>query len=124
MGMPLKRPPLQPRSRLAHEAAKWAAGQGSFAAYNIALFQAFFEHGRDIGDVTILQELAETLQLDGNSLRLSLQQGDFTAMVLADQEEAGEIGVRAVPAFAVDRQVLAAGVQTSSRLLELLASYL
>jgi predicted DsbA family dithiol-disulfide isomerase len=30
MNMPLKRPPIQPRSRLAHAAAKWADEQGCF----------------------------------------------------------------------------------------------
>lgn len=124
MQMPLKRPPVQPRSRLAHEAAKWAAGQNRFEEYNLALFRAFFEHGRDIGDIAILKDLAASLHLDAESLHRSLQAGDFTAMVLADENEAREIGVRAVPAFAVNRKVLAAGVQTTKRLRELLASHL
>ena len=124
MQMPLKRPPLQPRSRLAHEAAKWAAGQDRFEEYNIAIFRAFFEHGKDIGDIAILKGLAAALHLDAESLHLSLQNGDFTAMVLADENEAAQIGVRAVPAFAANRKVLAAGVQTGRRLRELLSSHL
>jgi hypothetical protein len=39
---------MQPRSRLAHQAAHWARGQGRFEDYNAAVFRAFFERGEDI----------------------------------------------------------------------------
>jgi predicted DsbA family dithiol-disulfide isomerase len=39
-------------------------------------------------------------------------------MVLADEHEAGQVGVRAVPAFVVNGKVQAAGVQTAERLHE------
>ena len=119
--MPLKKPPIQTRSRLAHEAAKWAGEQGCFEAYNIAIFRAFFEHGRDIGDIAILRDLAASLSLDPEALEDSLEKGAFTPMVLADGDEARRVGVRAVPAFAADGRVLAAGVQTAQRLRELLS---
>jgi len=121
MNMPLKKPSIQPRSRLAHEAAKWAGKQGRLEEYNLALFRAFFEHGKDIGEIDILKELATELNLDAEPLHIALQNGDYTASVLADQEEAGQVGVRAVPAFVADRRVLAAGVQTAGRLQELLS---
>ena len=120
MNMPLKRPPVQPRSRLAHEAAKWADRHGSFDEYNIALFRAFFEHGKNIGDIDILKNLAVDLKLDAESLHLSLKNSDFTATVLADENEAGQVGVRAVPAFVINGKVQAAGVQSAKRLYELL----
>jgi predicted DsbA family dithiol-disulfide isomerase len=121
MNMTLKRPPVQPRSRLAHEAAKWADKHGRFEEYNIALFRAFFVHGKDIGDIEILKGLASDLKLDGNSLHIALKNGDYTAMVLADEDEARQVGVRAVPAFVVNGKVQAAGVQSARRLRELLS---
>jgi predicted DsbA family dithiol-disulfide isomerase len=119
--MPLKRPPVQPRSRLAHEAAKWAGKNGRFEEYNIALFRAFFEYGKNIGDTEILKGLAADLDLDTESLDAALKNGDYTAMVLADAQEARQVGVRAVPAFVANGRVLAAGVQTAERLRELLS---
>jgi predicted DsbA family dithiol-disulfide isomerase len=121
MKMPLKRPPIQPRSRLAHEAAKWAGKHGRFEEYNIALFRALFEHGKNIGDLGILKGLAADLDLDEESLDAALKNGDYTAMVLADVHEARQVGVRAVPAFVANGKVLAAGVQTAGRLRELLS---
>ena len=121
MNMPLKKPPIQPRSRLAHEAAKWADKQGRFVEYNLALFRAFFEHGKDIGEIEILKGLAADLKLDAESLHISLKNGDYTAMVLADENEAMQVGVRAVPAFVVNGKVQVAGVQSAERLHELLS---
>jgi predicted DsbA family dithiol-disulfide isomerase len=118
MNMPLKKPPIQPRSRLAHEAAKWAGKHGRFEPYNLALFRAFFEHGKNIGEIEILKGLAVDLKLDAESLEISLKKGDYSSMVLADEHEAGQVGVRAVPAFVVNGKVQAAGVQTAERLHE------
>jgi predicted DsbA family dithiol-disulfide isomerase len=121
MKMNLKRPSIQPRSRLAHEAAKWAENLGCFEEYNVALFRAFFEHGKDIGDVEILKGIASDLKLDAKSLHVSLQNSTYTPMVLADEQEARQVGVRAVPAFVMNGKVLAAGVQSADRLHELLS---
>ncbi len=118
--MPLQRPTVQPRSRLAHEAAKWAGRQKRFDEYNLALFQAFFQHGLDIGKQGILKQLAEELDLDPSGLLTSLANETFTPEVLADQEEARQIGVSAVPAFALDGRVIATGVQTVDTLKNLL----
>jgi predicted DsbA family dithiol-disulfide isomerase len=61
--MTMKRPPVQPRSRLAHEAAKWADKHGRFEEYHLALFRAFFEFGKDIGNIEILKELASDVNI-------------------------------------------------------------
>ena len=61
------------------------------------------------------------MHLDAGSLDASLTNGDCTALVLADEEKARSIGVRAVPAFVVNGTVAAAGVQSAGRLQELLA---
>ena len=120
MVMPLRLPPVQPRSRLAHEAAKWASSQSRFEEYNIAIFRTFFEHGDDIGQPDVLVRLAADIGLDSQALRASLDNGEFTGQVLADEDEAQKIGVRAVPAFAANSRILASGVQTAANLQELI----
>lgn len=120
IGLPMKKPPIQPRSRLAHEAAKWSGDQGRLAEYNNALFRAFFQFGRDIGDKAILMELAGELGLDREDLSQALLSHLFTPAVHADAETAQRLGIRAVPSFVVDNRVLASGVQTAERLQELI----
>ena len=112
LGVTMRLPPVQPRSRLAHEAAKWAGTQQRFDEYNEALFRAFFERGEDIGDTEVLVRLAVTLQLDVESLRRSLDGRDFEEQVLADEHEAEELRVRGVPAFIVNRRAALSGVQS------------
>ena len=111
LGMTMRLPPIQPRSRLAHEAAKWAQTQGQFDSYNEAVFRAFFEHGQDIGSIDVLVALARALQLDDSSLRSALEDKQFETAVVADEHEAAELGVRAVPCFVADRRFALSGVQ-------------
>ena len=120
MGMPLKMPPIQPRSRRAHEAAKWAETYERLDEFHLAIFQAFFEHGLDIGNIEVLIKLAADLGLDPEALKTSLDNHEFTFQVVSDEEDAMDIGVRAVPAFVAEGQLLAAGVQSADRLHELL----
>ena len=56
LGVTMKLPPFQPRTRLAHQAAHWARTQGRFDDYHSALFRAFFERGENIGDCSDFDE--------------------------------------------------------------------
>jgi predicted DsbA family dithiol-disulfide isomerase len=97
-GMVLRLPPVQPRSRKAHEAAAFARAQGRFDPMHRALFQAFFEEGFDIGRDDVLIDLARSVGLDGDALAEALRDGRHTAQVLADQEVARRMGLGGVPA--------------------------
>ena len=118
--MPLKKPSIQPRSRLAHEAAKWAGSHDRLVEYNLALFRAFFEFGLDIGDKQVLMNLADEMGLDSAALAQALDSHQFTGEVVVDKEEAQRLGIRAVPSFVSNGRILASGVQTADRLRELL----
>jgi len=111
LGMTMRLPPIQPRSRRAHEAAKWAQTQNQFAAYNEALFRAFFERGEDISDIDVLAKLARDLGLDDLTLRVALESKQFEPSVVADEGEAAELGVHAVPAFVFNRRFALTGVR-------------
>ena len=122
MKMPLKLPPIQPRSRLAHEAAKWAESYARSGEYTLSLFRAFFEFGQDIGDIQVLMKLAVDMNLDPENLAQALNSHQFTEDVVGDEEAAQALGIRAVPSFVSEGQVLASGVQTADRLRELLTT--
>ena len=96
-GMRLKLPPVQPRSRLALEAAAFADSHGRFAAMHEALFRVFFEQGRDIGDIEVLCAIGQESGLDAGALRQALQDGRHTAEVLDDENLAHSLGVSGVP---------------------------
>jgi predicted DsbA family dithiol-disulfide isomerase len=119
MGIDIKLPPVQPRSRRAHEAAHWARRHGKFREYNDALFRAFFQRGADIGNTDGLVRLASDMGLAGNDLRASLDNNLYVENVLADEREAKKLGLRGVPAFVADRRIALSGVQSLEALQKL-----
>ena len=120
LGVTMRLPPLQPRSRLAHEAAHWARAEGRFDEYHAAVFRAFFERGEDIGDVEVLASLADGLGLDAGALRRALEAHDHLQSVLEDEAAAEELGVAGVPAFVADRRAALSGVQPADNLVRLI----
>ena len=119
LGVLMRKPPVRPRSRLAHEAAMWARREGRFEEMNTALFRAFFEDGRDIGDRVVLGDMAESIGLDKGSLIRSLESHEQLNTVLQDEATAARYGLTGVPAFVAGGAVLF-GVQPKSGLEELL----
>ena len=119
LGVTMRLPPVQPRSRLAHQAAHWARSLGRFDEYNAAVFRAFFERGEDIGETEVLLRLAADSGLDPSGLRGALEAREFEPGVLADEREAAKLGVGGVPAFVADRRLALSGVQPLERLREL-----
>lgn len=121
-GMTLRLPTIQPRSRLAHEAAEWARRHDAFEAMHDALFRGFFEESLDLADATALVDLAHRLGLDGGALAQALGDGSCRDAVLADQREAHDLGITGVPAilFSHDGQRLGSvqGAQPRERIIE------
>lgn len=96
-GMTLKLPPVQPRSRKAFEAVAYAREQGRFDLMHEALFRAFFEDGRDIGNLDVLAAIGAECGLDRHGLAAALDGGIHTAEVLEDEQLAQRLGVSGVP---------------------------
>lgn len=119
LGITMRLPPIQPRSRLAHEAAHWARAQGRFDDYHKAIFRAFFERGENIGEIEVLSSLASGLGMDSESLRRALAGHEFEESVLVDEREAQALGVTGVPAFIADRKAAITGVQPVENLKQL-----
>ncbi|MEC9483325.1 MAG: DsbA family oxidoreductase [Halomonas sp.] len=127
-GMTLRLPRIQPRSRLAHEAAKWAEAHDGFEALHIELFRGFFEESLDLADPQALIATAHRVGLDGASLGRYLAEGKYRDAVLADQQEARRLGIDGVPAMLLFRhgQLLGSiqGAQTRERLIQAVTSFL
>jgi predicted DsbA family dithiol-disulfide isomerase len=119
LGITMKLPPVQPRTRLAHQAAHWARSQGRFEDYHVEIFRAFFERGEDIGEVDVLASLALELGLESDSLRQALKTHEFEKSVLEDERAAARFGVTGVPAFIANRRATLSGVRPVEHLKQL-----
>jgi predicted DsbA family dithiol-disulfide isomerase len=102
-GMTLRLPPVQPRSRLALEAAEYARTQDRFSEMHHALFRAFFEEGEDIGIPEVLLKIGESVGLNADELQTALNEGRYTPSVLEKERMAHEIGISGVPALVIYR---------------------
>jgi predicted DsbA family dithiol-disulfide isomerase len=94
LGVTMRLPPVQPRSRRAHEAAKWAASVGRFDEYNGALFRAFFERGEDIGETEVLVSLTHAVTTALPLLEVNLARGDPGEERLADRGDVQRVDDR------------------------------
>lgn len=86
-----------------------------------AIYTAYFEEGRNIGDIDVLLEIAEALGHDAEALRASLEAGEMREEVLAEYQEAQMLGIRGVPAFVIDGKYLVSGAQPPSAWRQILA---
>ncbi len=101
LGMTLRLPPVQPRSRKALEAAEYAREEGKFDEMHTALFRAFFEDGKDIGTEETLLEVGASVGLDRDKLRAALEEKRYRDKVLDDEHLARRLGVGSVPTMLV-----------------------
>ncbi len=89
-------------SRRAQELGKWAEALGQGDAFHTAVFQAYFGDGKNIADISVLQEITETIGLDGRMAEQTLAERTFKAAVDRDWDYSRTCGITAVPTFKVD----------------------
>ena len=64
-----------------------------------AFYRAYFVDAKNIGDIEILVELAETNRFDGDVVRKILLDGQFSSAVDEDWAKSRSCGVTGVPTF-------------------------
>lgn len=79
-----------------------------------ALFRAYFEDGRDIGDCAVLAEVADAAGLDGAAALLATEEG--AAEVRAEDAGFRGLGISGVPSFALAGHVLFSGAVPAERM--------
>ena len=87
-------------SRLAQELAKWADTQFGYEAIHDELFKAYFVDGRNISELVVLVEVAESVGLRAHDTREILNDRLFAGAVDADYAKARRYGVTSVPTYA------------------------
>lgn len=100
-GLVMRRPPRTAYTVPALEATEFASRQGLFLPYHHALYRAYWEHGQDIEQVSVLQEVAVEAGVDPNALARSLEEGECRAAVEEQFQEALTLGIHAIPSFVV-----------------------
>jgi predicted DsbA family dithiol-disulfide isomerase len=90
---------LVPNSMPSLKAAEWARDAGAFPGFHRAMFRAYFEDGRDIGDLEVLREIAAGLGLDADDMLDSIVNGRFDERLEEKLEWSRVAGQGGVPRF-------------------------
>jgi len=98
-GIDMRMPPVVANSHLALEAAEFAREHGGFDAYHHALMRAYFEEGRDLGDVETLIEIARASGVDDQQLRQALADETYAARIDEITRAAREDEIVSTPTF-------------------------
>lgn len=109
LGVEIKLPTVspQPYTNLAFQGLQYAREHGKGDEYNHAVFRAFFQQSRDIGNLDVLMEIAKVVGLDGEDFRSALQNGTYRPAVERLLQVAHEkVGVTSVPTMLIGRRVL------------------
>ncbi len=96
-----------PRGSLpALEAATWVreAHPGLFAAFDLALFEAFFGRTEDISEPEVLERIASSVGLDPSNLRAALSTRRYRPVVLQEYLEATNRGIHGIPTILIPDQ--------------------
>lgn len=95
----------------AHRLLHFAKQHGKQNEAEEAIFKAYFTEGKNLDDAQTLMDIASDLGLDTNALAQAMGSEAFVQDVVADIEEAQQLGVRGVPFFVFNRKYAVSGAQ-------------
>ncbi|MCD2182222.1 DsbA family oxidoreductase [Rhizobium sp. GN54] len=113
---------LSPNTLDAHRLLRWAMIEGPDvqSRVSLALFKAYFEDGRNIGDRDVLLDIAEKAGLDRAVVAALFSAGADVGSVKEEIGLARQMGVTGVPCFIIDNKYAVVGAQTSEVLADAL----
>ena len=103
--------PMRPNTLNAHRLIKWAQGQELGDAASEALFRAFFTDLKDVGDPSILKEIAQEIGMDAELVEELLAKDDDKNTVREEIMFFRNLGVNGVPCFIYNGQFAVQGAQ-------------
>jgi predicted DsbA family dithiol-disulfide isomerase len=104
----------------AHRLIHWAGIEGRQTPVAVALFRAYFDEGRDIGDRDVLRGIAEDAGLDGAMIAQLLQGDADVEEIRARDAHTRSRGVQGVPCFVVAKKHVVTGAQPTDLWLQVI----
>lgn len=111
---------ISPNTLDSHRLIRWAQSAGCQDQVVSALFKAYFEDGRNIGDPKVLAEIARANGMDAELVTELLSEEVDEDLVRKDDMLAREMGVSGVPVFIIDQRFPIQGAQEPDTILHFL----
>jgi predicted DsbA family dithiol-disulfide isomerase len=99
-------------TRMAHMLVAAASTVRRGSDMKAALFKAYFQEGRDIGDRATLVAIAVEQGFDEQAARDELANDELRETVIGLEDHARKVGVTGVPFFIIDGKLAVSGAQT------------
>lgn len=105
---------ISPNTLDAHRLLRWAMIEGPEVQNRVAvaLFKAYFEEGRNVGDRTVLLDIAEACGMDRAVVTALFSAGADVDSVKEEIGMARDMGVTGVPCFIIDNKYAVMGAQS------------
>lgn len=107
---------IRPNTFDAHRLVHWAQGQDKGAEAKEALFHAFFNEGRDIGDQDVLTDIARGIDLDPTIVAELLPTDADADLVRNEASMFRQAGISGVPTYIANRSLAVQGAETAEKL--------
>ena len=121
LGLPFGERKKTFNSRLAQELGKFAELEGKGDEFHKAAFKAYFVDGQNIGKISVLIEIGESIHLNRKNVQEVIRERTYKDAVDSDWKRSYELRVNAVPTFLFNHQRLV-GAQSFETLEKLLLS--
>jgi predicted DsbA family dithiol-disulfide isomerase len=103
-----------------HRLIRWAGGAGVQDEMVEALFKAYFEDGRDIGNIDVLIDIADQTGMDTALIADLLEDGADREIIEREDELARRMGISGVPTFIFANKYAVSGAHDPETLLEVI----
>lgn len=100
-----------PNTINAHRLIHWAGIEGRQSFIKQRLFEAYFRDARDIGDVDVLADIADSCEMDASVIAKLLASDSDIEDIQKRDAHSREMGVTSVPTFIVANQHAVPGAQ-------------
>ena len=100
-GLVMRRSTLTPYTTYALAATEFAKEQDGFAPFHLAMYKAYWEDMKNIGDFDVIRGVAKECGLDWSLLEDRLKSGYYEQTIMNQFQEGLGIGVRGIPGFII-----------------------
>jgi len=105
-GLTLKFSEKLPNSRLALYISEFARKKGKFEEFHKLVLEAYWLEGKDIGDKSLLLDLAESVGLNKDEIELYLDTDEPFKVLQKTLKELRTYGINGVPTFNIEERLI------------------
>lgn len=105
-GIEISPPKVMSNSSLAMIAAEYARQKNLFETFHDAVFRAYWQEGKNIGDLKVLMEIAKIIGLDPKGLPAYIKEGTWKDTIKKQSRNAQDHQVSGVPTFIIGEETV------------------